>query len=142
MRNQNGSGPCLQENPGMGFWDEINKHLDKLSSEEIIERYYSLRDQQKGTNNYKTYPNMKHLHATSFERRKDCLEQQKWQERQKTISEVVQWYQEAKNKPREIEASAAWMNAAQGVARVLSGDDRLFTIRTENIERQIEGRFN
>lgn len=50
-------------------------------------------------------------------------------------------YQEAKAKPRKIEASAAWMISAQTVARALCEDKRFFCLDTINIDHAIEGRI-
>jgi heterodisulfide reductase subunit C len=97
MNHQNLS-PKMKELSGKSVWDEINHHLDELSNEEIITLYYQLRDEHTILNGSTYYPNIKHLYATPFEREKDRREQQQWQKKQKVVSEVVDWYREAKNK--------------------------------------------
>ena len=97
MNHQNQSSR-MKDNATISAWDEINRNLDKLSNEETITIYYKLRDEYKNADDGRSYPNIKHLYATSFERQKDFLEQQKWQKEQKILSEVPQWYRDAKNK--------------------------------------------
>jgi heterodisulfide reductase subunit C len=79
-------------------WNAINRNSHQLSDEEIITLYYRLRDEHidSGAGHY--FPNIKHLYATPFEREKDRREQQQWQKKQKVVSEVIDWYLEAKNK--------------------------------------------
>lgn len=88
----------IKETSGMSSWDEINQRLDQLSNEEIINLYYQLRDEYTISSKGSSFPNIKHLYSTPFEREKDRREQQQWQKKQKAFSEVVDWYREAKNK--------------------------------------------
>jgi heterodisulfide reductase subunit C len=87
-----------KETSGINFWDVINNNLNQLSDEEVITLYYQLRDECTGSNKTSYFPNIKLLYATPFEREKDRREQQQWQKKQKVISEVIEWYREAKNK--------------------------------------------
>ena len=87
----------IKEVPGIRSWDEINRRLDQLSNEEIITLYYQLRDEQTADQD-KYYPNIKHLHTTPFEREKDRREQKQWLKKQKNVSDIAEWYREARNK--------------------------------------------
>jgi len=79
-------------------WDELNNHSLDLSEEDLISIYNKLREKHDIAENIRYYPNIKHLHATPFERKKDCAEQGRLCKESITYTEVVQWYQEAKNK--------------------------------------------
>ena len=65
----------IKETSRVSSWDEINHHLDQLSDEEIITLYYQLRDEHTVSSEGTYFPNIKHLHATPFEREKDRREQ-------------------------------------------------------------------
>ena len=97
MNTQNQSRH-MKETSKISSWDEINYHLDQLSDEEVITLYYQLRDEHTIPGKGSFFPNIKYLYATPFEREKDRREQRQWQKKQKVISEVVDWYREAKNK--------------------------------------------
>ncbi|MBN1363362.1 MAG: 4Fe-4S dicluster domain-containing protein [Syntrophaceae bacterium] len=97
MKHQSPSSG-IKKTSGISSWNEINRNLNQLSDEEIINLYYQLRDECSGTGKISHFPNIKYLYATPFEREKDRREQQQWQKKQKVISEVIDWYRKAKNK--------------------------------------------
>ena len=77
MKGQNQFGNII-EDPETNFWDDIHRHLKELSSDEIIDLYYRLRDACTISGREVCYPNIQHLHATPFEREKDRREQRQW----------------------------------------------------------------
>ncbi len=61
------------EKPGKKIWDDIHRHLKELSSDEIIDLYYRLRDACTISGREVCYPNIQHLHATTFEGRRTAV---------------------------------------------------------------------
>ena len=76
---------------------KCREYLDGLSDEEIINKYYELRDQKVVWGGGYYYPNIKKLFLTPFEREKDRRETATWQKKYGK-SEVAKWYEEAKDK--------------------------------------------
>lgn len=98
MKKQNHSSKAADiENKNITS-DSLTRALETLSDEDIIAIYYKLRDEYKTDDETKIYPNIKHLYATPFEREKDRLEQARLLKDQKTVSEIVAWYRDARNK--------------------------------------------
>ena len=56
----------IDEKPGKKNWDDIHRHLEELSSDEIIDLYYRLRDACTVSGGEVCYPNIQYLHATTF----------------------------------------------------------------------------
>lgn len=98
MSDQNQQRKRVHDNHLEGALNDVDHNLDNMTDEDIINLYYELRDKNKYTDAGKLYPNIKHLYATPFERKKDRIEQVEWLKEQKVVSEVVEWYREAKNK--------------------------------------------
>lgn len=73
------------------------EYLDSLSDEELINKYYELRDQKLVWGGGYFYPNIKKLFMTPFEREKDRRETAIW-EKKYADSEVANWYKEAQSK--------------------------------------------
>lgn len=77
--------------------ERCREYLDSLSDEEIINKYYELRDEKIVWGDGYYYPNIKKLFLTPFEREKDRREIALWQKKYEK-SEAATWYEEAMNK--------------------------------------------
>ena len=78
--------------------ERCRQYLDNLSDEEIIEKYYELRDEKVVWGGSYYYPNIKKLFLTPFEREKDRREIALWKKKYGK-SETEKWYEEARHKP-------------------------------------------
>lgn len=92
----------VKTDTGNAVVDDLNRNSENLSAEDLVKIYNHLRDAHEHSDGRKIYPNIKHLYATPFERKKDHVEQDRWQKDHKVLPEVAQWYREAKNE------SCAW----------------------------------
>ncbi|HPW37467.1 MAG TPA: 4Fe-4S dicluster domain-containing protein [Syntrophorhabdus sp.] len=81
-----------------GERDLIRKQLENLSDKEIIDLYYTMRDEKEKWEERNFYPNIKILYGTPFEREKDRREQRIWAEKSQGTDEVAQWYRDAREK--------------------------------------------
>jgi heterodisulfide reductase subunit C len=77
--------------------NKCRQYLESLLDEDIIERYYALRDQKVVWEGGYYYPNIQKLFLTPFEREKDRREIANWQKKYDK-SEVAKWYEKAKGK--------------------------------------------
>ena len=87
-----------QKYPAGGTWQDLRQGLDAMSDEEMTDIYYTLRDAYQVSAEGRFYPNIQILHATPFEREKDRREQRRISEETDGLSEVVNWYREAREK--------------------------------------------
>ena len=77
--------------------ERCREYLEGLSDEEIIDKYYEIRDEKVVWGGGYYYPNIKKLFLTPFEREKDRREIALWRKKYGS-SEVEKWYEEAQNK--------------------------------------------
>lgn len=84
-------------NPADDAWLDLRRRLDEISDAELADLYYRLREVCEDSPDGRFYPNIQMLHATPFEREKDRREQKLLLE-QEGLSEVAQWYREARDK--------------------------------------------
>lgn len=77
--------------------ERCREYLESLSDEEIITKYYELRDEKVIWGGGYYYPNIKKLFLTPFEREKDRREIAIWQ-KEFGKSEAAKWYEEAQDK--------------------------------------------
>ena len=89
----------IESKPQSQSWDELNNHSLDLSEEDLISIYNKLREKHEIAENIRYYPNIKHLHATPFERKKDCAEQGRLCKESSAHTEVAQWYREKETNP-------------------------------------------
>lgn len=81
---------------------ENDTPIDTMYAEgdaDVIAQYYKLRDEYKIVHNKKFFYNIRNLFSTSFERKKDRLEQKLILEKHEDKSDIQSWYEEAKEKP-------------------------------------------